>query len=219
MRQSDDCSNVAHALIAVQRAVKPIKRDQLNAETETTYTSVVALWKAIRKAFGDYGLSYSQEARIQHIGGLYAATATTRLMHLSGQWIEGEVSLPFTPASTQQGAAAVTFAKRMGLASICGVVSELEDRDAQGQPEPEPVIEQRHTMLLKAERPKGIGEYFKQVFIADEQRFYATSPALAAELASRLNQPITLTLKGYADGSVEIVGITERPLVGTGDGQ
>ncbi len=203
MRHSAKFEKIAAALLTIQSRVRPITRDALNDETETRYSSIVQVLEAVRQPMLDCKLSYTQEASILQVGPWPVASVTTLLMHDSGQWLETVWQLPIGNMSTMQGAAAETFAKRVALGSALGVVSETEDRDSQDQT-PEPVIETRLTTLLKAERPKGIGQFFKQVFIADgDQKFLARDAMVARAVPVGL--PVLLTLKGYADGEVEII--------------
>ena len=51
----------------------------------------------------------------------------TRIMHNSGQWIEGACTLPPTKNDAQGYGSAITYAKRYGLQAMAGVPSVDDD--------------------------------------------------------------------------------------------
>ena len=57
-------------------------------------------------------------------------TVTTRIMHTSGEWLEGTTCLPPTKNDAQGYGSAITYAKRYGLQAMAGVPSVDDDGQA-----------------------------------------------------------------------------------------
>ena len=58
------------------------------------------------------------------------STIVTRLLHSSGQWIEGETAVRAKDDSAQAMGSAITYARRYGLAAMVGVYQTDDDAEA-----------------------------------------------------------------------------------------
>lgn len=135
MRTSEQINELAAALSKAQSAMVGAKKDSANPFFKSNYADLAAVMAAISKPFADNGLSFIQspgfdEARI---------VVTTRIMHASGQWIEGDTVLPPTKNDAQGYGSAITYAKRYGLQAMAGVPSVDDDgngasKNATGKP-------------------------------------------------------------------------------------
>ena len=117
--------HIAKALAAAQAAMRDAP---LNAENPH-FKSKYADWSSVRKATVPHlsanGLTITQFTRMTDTGLMLV----TRLMHVSGQSIEGEYPLPAVYDKPQVMGSALTYAKRYCWAMICGIAPG-EDDDA-----------------------------------------------------------------------------------------
>ena len=84
---------------------------------------------------------------------------TTRIMHSSGEWIEGDCILPPTKADAQGYGSAITYAKRYGLQAMAGVPSVDDDgndavKACRGTKEDPGTAAHRHRQAIRAGRTR-----------------------------------------------------------------
>ncbi len=114
---------LAKALCAAQSAMAPAKKELSNPFFKSMYADLAGIIDAIRKPFGDNGLSYVQLASSDKTG----VTVTTRLMHVSGEQIESSLWMPLEKLTPQSIGSAITYASRYGLRAMAGVPAEDDD--------------------------------------------------------------------------------------------
>jgi hypothetical protein len=131
MMTSEHIGEIAVALSRVQSKLKPLKRNASNSEFGSKYTDFATVKLATKNLLFHHGLAVVQVASSSMPeSGFWSATVTTRLIHVSGQWIQGEpLSFPSMAATPHGLASALTFAKRYAFCAILGIVSETEDDD------------------------------------------------------------------------------------------
>jgi hypothetical protein len=67
-------------------------------------------------------------ALIQSPGGSdTTASVSARIIHSSGQWLEGTITVPLAQNNPQQACAAITYARRSQLAAIFNIAQEDDD--------------------------------------------------------------------------------------------
>jgi hypothetical protein len=151
MSHSPEINHLAKALAAAQSSLSPAAKDAVNPHFRNSYASLGSVWDAAREVLGANGLSVVQT---------YAATDGTRLdlvttlMHESGQWISGTISMVPAKADPQGIGSAATYARRYSLASILGIVAD-EDDDGQkaSMPSHAPAYQAPIATVLKASKP------------------------------------------------------------------
>lgn len=126
MKTSESIKEIATALSKAQGAMTGAKKDTANPFFKSNYADLSAVMEAISKPFADNGLSFVQSPGFDE--GLVAVT--TRIMHSSGEWIEGSTVLPPTKNDAQGYGSAITYAKRYGLQAMAGVPSVDDDGNA-----------------------------------------------------------------------------------------
>ena len=82
--------------------------------------------KAIKQPFADNGLSYTQFP-VSDDNGMGVCT---RLMHVSGQWLEDQFILPMVKRDPQAGASSLTYARRISLSAIAGIPTADDDAES-----------------------------------------------------------------------------------------
>lgn len=128
MQHSDSLASLAAALSKAQAEIQPAVKDKLNPHLKTRYASLDSVMDAVRGPLASHGLSVVQMPDADEPGYL---ALTTRLMHASGEWLEGRCRIRLGKDDAQGFGAALSYAKRYALAAMLGVASD-EDDDGEG---------------------------------------------------------------------------------------
>lgn len=115
--------NLAKALAAAQRNMKPAAFDRTNPHYSSSYASLASIMEACREPLASNGLAVIQTTA--YVDGVLMLKTT--LVHESGECVIGVYPI-WPQQNTPQGyGAALTYARRYALASIVGVVSDDDD--------------------------------------------------------------------------------------------
>lgn len=178
------------------------------ASYEFKYASLDVVLKLVRPVLGKNGLSFTQIADEAEIG----TVLTTRLMHKSGQWIEGSVKVGGLESMQGLGSA-LTYLKRYCLCAMLGICAE-DDEDANVADGNR--IKRRNDEdlwsgpLNKTQLHTAIGEFVREIEACDDTE----------QLTALLNTPENVALKTQCqadkpswwfgqDGS-DVMGLEER---------
>jgi hypothetical protein len=101
-------------------------KDSANPFFKSSYADLTSVIKAIKQPFADNGLSYTQFPVSNENG----VGVSTRLMHISGQWLEMEYTLPTVKKDPQASGSAITYARRYALQSIAGIPTADDDAES-----------------------------------------------------------------------------------------
>lgn len=126
---SAEISELAKALIAVQRELLPAARDGTNPFTRSNYATLNSVMEACRDVLLAHGIWMTQlpvpapvELGPGHIGLL------TKLTHAeSGQWQSSLAVVPLPKADPQGMGSAITYARRYALTAMLGIITEEDD--------------------------------------------------------------------------------------------
>jgi hypothetical protein len=125
MKRSDSIKEIAAALAKAQAQITYAKKDSANPFFKSTYADLASVIDAIKKPFGDNGLTFMQfpvASDKQEVG------IETMLAHSSGEWIMGDpFFIPVNKADAQGYGSALTYIKRYSLQAITGVPSADDD--------------------------------------------------------------------------------------------
>lgn len=127
MKQSDSIAALAAALAKAQGAITGAKKDAENPHFRSKYADLASVWEAARPALTAHGLSVIQTFDPSDKDEIIV---DTRLLHESGEWIEGRIAVPVTKADAQGYGSAATYARRYSLAAMVGVAPEDDDGNA-----------------------------------------------------------------------------------------
>ncbi len=119
MNKSESIADLATALCLAQGEIGGAVKNNTNPHFKSAFADLESVIKVIKPAFLKHGLSFVQ-LPITSEGGK-GIGVSTMLMHSSGQWIEGEYLLPLEKVTPQGAGAAITYARRYGLVSLCGI--------------------------------------------------------------------------------------------------
>lgn len=126
MQTSDSINELATAFAKAQAKIEGATKDKSNPAFKSKYADLSSVWDACRQALTENGLSVVQVAE----GDGTQATIVTRLMHTSGQWIEGTLIVRPAKTDAQGIGSAITYARRYALAAMVGVCPEDDDGNA-----------------------------------------------------------------------------------------
>jgi hypothetical protein len=123
MNTSEQINEIAAALAKAQSKIKTAVKDSTNPHFRSKYADLAS----VREACAD-ALSANDIAVVQAHGfdGAHV-TLTTRLVHKSGQWLESVYLIKPTKEDPQGYASATTYARRISLSSMVGVVADEDD--------------------------------------------------------------------------------------------
>lgn len=116
------------ALIKAQSEMRTATKDAKNPHFRSNYADFNSVSEACRDALHRNGLTFVQPTRIHESG---VTVVVTRILHTSGQMIEGEYPvLAKDMTDPQKHGAGLTYARRYALASMLGIVQEDDDGNA-----------------------------------------------------------------------------------------
>ena len=126
MKSSDAINELANALCNAQSQMGGAVKDSANPFFKSSYADLTSVIKAIKQPFADNGLSYSQFP-VSNENGMGVCT---RLMHVSGQWLEGQFTLPVVKRDPQAASSSLTYARRVSLSAIAGIPTADDDAES-----------------------------------------------------------------------------------------
>jgi len=132
MNKSDTIASLAAALNKAQAEMSGAKKSAKNPFFKSNYANLEEVINCVKEPFADNGLSFVQFP----ISGDGVAGVETFIMHESGEFISGEFMLKCSKNDPQGMGSAITYARRYGLQSACGVPSEDDDGNAASAKKP-----------------------------------------------------------------------------------
>ena len=124
---SDKITNLAKAMIKVQKVIRPALKDNYNNFTQSRYATLNSVMEACSEALLNAGIWVTQypvpvEGDGSNLG------LVTKLVHAeSGEWQESLISMPLSKADPQAYGSALTYARRYGLSAMVGLLAEDDD--------------------------------------------------------------------------------------------
>ncbi|WP_302737731.1 ERF family protein [uncultured Desulfovibrio sp.] len=124
--QSQDITELAKALLNVQRQLQPIPKDAENSFTKSWYASLKSVMAVCRDALLDNGIWLCQYPVPVDTPGCLGLV--TKLTHAeSGQWQSSLAVAPMPKADPQGMGSAITYARRYALTAMLSMVAEDDD--------------------------------------------------------------------------------------------
>lgn len=128
MTQSESIKELAAALAKAQAEITTAKKDSTNPHFKSKYADLASVWDAIRAPLTKHGLSVAQFPGTTETG---AVSLTTVLMHSSGEWMSGVVSVkPSQDTNPQVYGSILTYLRRYALQSAVGIAADDDDGNA-----------------------------------------------------------------------------------------
>jgi hypothetical protein len=127
VQKSETIGKLAEALSAAQKDIQGAVRESTNPFFKSKYADLASVWNACRVALTKNGLSVAQTTSATTEQGI---PVETMLMHSSGEWIAGTLTVQPVKNDPQAMGSAITYARRYALAAIVGVAPEDDDGNA-----------------------------------------------------------------------------------------
>lgn len=135
MTTSEQTNEIAAAMVKAQAMMKPAVKDAVNPHFRSRYADLTSVWDACRGPLTANGITVWQDVTTRGILGskgefdlTWGIGVTTRLSHVSGQWVEfGPLVVPLTKPDAHGVGSATSYGKRYALAAAVGIVSDDDD--------------------------------------------------------------------------------------------
>jgi len=137
MNKSESTKEIAAALAKVQAVLKGAAKDSVNPFFHSTYADLASVWEACRKPLSDNGLSVVQTTAV---GEGHALIVETTLLHISGEWISGQMPMLLNKQDPQGIGQAITYGRRYGLSAIVGICPEDDDAEPERKEPPKKTV-------------------------------------------------------------------------------
>ena len=126
MNTSEAIDQIAAALAVVQAKIENPEKTKINPHFKNKYADLGDSLIAIRKVLAEAGIALTQMTSFED--GIMVLH--TRLIHMSGQWVEGTYPVCSLGKHQDMGSA-MTYARRYALFSAIGIQGD-EDTDGEG---------------------------------------------------------------------------------------
>ena len=124
MRTSESIKALAPALTAALGKLEGAAKNAKNPHFKNTYADLSSVVEASRSILAESDLAVMQSPGLVIEGRLQLFT---RIIHKSGEWIEGEFHMPLAKSDPQATLATLTYARRGALMAILGIPAVDDD--------------------------------------------------------------------------------------------
>lgn len=131
MNTSDSIKNVSAALVKAQGELNAVNKDGTNPHFKSKYATLQNIVESTRETLRKHGLAVVQT--FNETDGTYISLTTT-LLHESGEYISGTITMRPTKSDPQSMGGCATYARRYSYAIIGLVTDEDDDGNMASQP-------------------------------------------------------------------------------------
>ena len=175
MKTSETIQELSKALVKASGELKNPVKNAVNPHFKNRYADLTSIIETSRKTLAENGLAIIQGVECE--GAL--VRVQTRILHISGEWIESEITMQSESANPQKIGSAITYGRRYGLSAILGISAEDDDDGAiasekpkqqkpllknppvENQNQPKPAAKQ---LIKKQPEPDMVGVELKKYF-------------------------------------------------------
>lgn len=153
MKMSESIKEIAPALLQAQMAIKCALKDATNPHFRSSYADLASVIDAVKDGLNKAGIAFMQPVSATDAG----VAVETLLLHKSGEWVSETLPIPVDKQNAQGVGSAITYGRRYGLQSLCGVPATDDDGNAAAAaPPPEKSVTPTSGVLegLSAKRQK-----------------------------------------------------------------
>jgi hypothetical protein len=150
VNKSESIGELAAALAKAQGAMGAAKKGAANPYFKSSYADLADIVAAIKEPLSVNGLAYAQTT---DVSDSWDVSVETMLLHSSGQWISGTLTMKPTKSDPQGIGSCITYARRYGLQAMVGIPAEDDDANAaSGNSMPTPEQAKRDAAILQPEK-------------------------------------------------------------------
>lgn len=164
-RRSDSIAALAAALAKAQGEIEGAVKDKSNPHFKSSYADLASGWEACRAPLSKNGLAVVQPASANGA----AVTVTTILMHSSGEWIEGELTMTAGQNTPQGIGSCLTYARRYALFSMIGIAPEDDDGNACSQTNGNGQATRQEPQKTQIAEPSGYAKFVAELMVTAEK--------------------------------------------------
>lgn len=135
LTQSEQIDQLASALADAQADLGVVFKQNRNNAFGSKYADLTRVWDAFQRVGPRHGLSVVQMPGA-YDPGARTMSMSVRLMHNSGQWLGGDMSMPLSRGDAHAYGSACTYARRYSLAALIGICPHDDDGNAASGLEP-----------------------------------------------------------------------------------
>ncbi len=146
MKTSETIVKIYGAVIEAQGQMPTLKKSEVNPFFKSKYVALPDLITVVFPILHQNGLAVMQFPGAFLNGSL---EITTRLIHISGEWIEETAMIPLQKTDPQGFGSALTYGKRYSICAILGI-SEDTDDDANSAVKTPPVVQSHQKEVITA---------------------------------------------------------------------
>lgn len=146
METSNTTKELTLALCQFQSAQLKAPKANNNPAFKTKYASINEVLDTVLPGMTEAGLCF-----VQFPDG---EALTTRLMHVSGEWMQASYTLKPAANTPQASGSALTYARRYALLAVLGLGTEDDDGNAASAPAPKAAAPHYDVAALSAEAEK-----------------------------------------------------------------
>ncbi len=125
MNTSQEIKQISKAIVNAQPEIAAALKDSTNPHFRSKYADLTAVWHACKDVLKQHKLAVLQFFEPCEKDG--HILTVTRLVHESGEWMEGQLLLPYKDNNPQSVGSAITYARRYSLSAMLGIVTEEDD--------------------------------------------------------------------------------------------
>lgn len=126
MTKSESIKEIAPAFLAAQTEMQAAPKDARNPHFDSRYSDFASVVSAVKPFLNGHDIAYLQPVRLSEAG----VEIETILLHKSGEFFSETLSIPVDRRNAQGVGSAISYGKRYGLQSICGLPSDDDDGNA-----------------------------------------------------------------------------------------
>lgn len=126
MNSSQSITKLASALVKAQGEIKAAIKDATNPHFKSKYADLSSVVEAVKAPLLKHEIIFLQGVQDAENG----IAVETMLLHSSGEWLSSTLRLPASKQDAQGYGSAITYGRRYGLQSMCGVPAEDDDGNA-----------------------------------------------------------------------------------------
>jgi hypothetical protein len=187
MNSTPEISELASALVEARKKFSPALKHAKNPAFGSKYVDLATAVEATDTALSESGLTVIQSPHGSTVE--QTVTITTRLLHKSGQWLEGELTLPVKGQrgyDAQAVGSAITYGRRYAYMAMLGIAPEDDDGNAASQPD----RSEQPSIQRKSEKAQvGITQNGEPIFDEDGDMVVQRAATLAVSTAPNFIAP------------------------------
>lgn len=133
---SENITELALALINVQKKMVPAAKDGKNPFTKSNYATLNSVMESCRDILLDHGIWLTQlpVPAPSELGQGYLGLLTKLTHAKTGQWQASLTVIPLPKSDPQGMGSAITYARRYALTSMLGMITEDDDAESAKEP-------------------------------------------------------------------------------------